>query len=383
VKCLVIGAGLGGLTAATALAQRGIDVDVVEQRPDSSVVGVGINQPANAMQVARSIGILDACLEQGFAITGRAVHDHHGHVLVEDDLPGLDGLPASNGISRKRLSDILHAAAHRAGVSVRFATTVRNHDDSADGVTVTFSDSVTEHYDAVAAFDGIRSAMRRELFGDRYEPVHTGFGAFRVTLPRPPDLTRIVQFIGPTNKAGLIPLSEDSMYLFLVVNASPEWRPDPAALVDLLRAELAPYTGAVADLRDALDADANSYFSPIEEVLVREPWARGRVILAGDAAHASSPHLTQGGAQAMEDGLAVALELSRGESVSGALSKVVQRRAPRAALAQRLAHSILLGEMNYEPEHRAGWPDEFRALNVEARQLLVGSIQAPVPTLNR
>ncbi|HEX5300321.1 MAG TPA: FAD-dependent monooxygenase [Streptosporangiaceae bacterium] len=102
VRHVVIqGGGIGGLIAATALAQRGVDVDVVEHRPAPSVLGVGLIQPANALRVMAEIGVLDECLAAGYQGDGSQVVGPDGTILAQATAPPPGDLPAAgNGIQR-------------------------------------------------------------------------------------------------------------------------------------------------------------------------------------------------------------------------------------------------------------------------------------------
>jgi 2-polyprenyl-6-methoxyphenol hydroxylase-like FAD-dependent oxidoreductase len=111
-------------------------------------------------------------------------------------------------------------------------------------------------------------------------------------------------------------------------------------------------------------------YSPVEEVRLPPPWNVRNVLVAGDAAHACAPHLTQGGAQALEDAVVLAEELAAADSVSSAIERFTERRAPRATRVQELAHTILAGEMNPDEEHRQTWPAKFGRLMGEANALL-------------
>ena len=104
---LIQGGGIGGLIAATALAQRGVDVDVVEHRPAASVLGVGLIQPPNALRVMSEIGVLDECLAVGYQGDGTQVVGPDGTVLAQAPAPPPGDLPAAgNGIQRRELCRI-------------------------------------------------------------------------------------------------------------------------------------------------------------------------------------------------------------------------------------------------------------------------------------
>jgi 2-polyprenyl-6-methoxyphenol hydroxylase-like FAD-dependent oxidoreductase len=124
-RVLVVGGGVGGLTAATAFAQRGVEVDLIERRTAFDVPGVGLGQPANALRVYDAIGVLPELLADGFAYDRMHIFDPNRELIVEHKfLLGDDVTPAFCALSRLRLHEILLAAAQRAGVKVRLGLTV-------------------------------------------------------------------------------------------------------------------------------------------------------------------------------------------------------------------------------------------------------------------
>src|SRR3981081_2467214 len=160
-KVLIVGAGIGGLGAGAALAQRGFEVDLVEIKPEPNVYGVGINQPGNALRALKALGVLDEVCDVGFQFHAWRFHDHRGNLVVNvpSNLGG-DGIPSNNGLSRRDLHSILIGAAERAGVHIRYSTTASEIADTGQAHAI-LSDGTEEDYDLVIAFDGINSPLRK------------------------------------------------------------------------------------------------------------------------------------------------------------------------------------------------------------------------------
>lgn len=345
-KVLVVGAGIGGLAAATALAQRGVEVDVVELRKNADVHGVGINQPANSLRALRSLGVLDEVLAVGYTYDRNTFYDWQGNLIV--DCPSALGgdVPANNALSRHDLHRILLDATDRAGAKITYGTTVEEHQETASGVDVKLSDGRADTYDLVVAFDGLRSPMRQRLFGADHEPVFTGYAVWRLTLPRPAEITNTRLFQGDRTKAGLIPLNQDSMYLLHVTEEPGNPHMPTAQLGDMLKERLAGYGGIIGEIREGIGSSDGIIYSPLSEVMLPSPWFKGRVIVLGDAAHACAPHLTQGAGMALEDAVVLAEELEHtNRSVTDSLSALMARRFDRVKLVQDVSHDILFGEM--------------------------------------
>src|SRR3954453_19371128 len=157
-KVLVIGAGIGGLGAGAALASRGVDVEIVEIKPEANVYGVGINQPANSLRALKTLGVLEEICDVGYEFDRWIFHDHRGNLVV--DVPsklGGNGIPPNEGLTRRNLTDLLLGAAERADARATYGTTVEDVQDNG-AAQVRLADGREEEYDLVVAFDGINSA---------------------------------------------------------------------------------------------------------------------------------------------------------------------------------------------------------------------------------
>jgi len=332
-RVLVVGGGVGGLTAAATLARRGVEVVLIERRPTFDIPGVGLGQPANALRVYDSLGVLDEILATGFSYDRMWLFDPDRRLIVEHKfLLGDDRVPAFCALSRLQLHKILLAAVERAGVEVRLGVTVSAIHEDKDRVGVEFSTGQHDSFDLLAGFDGIRSATRLHLVGTAFAPRPSGYGAWRVQARRP-DGVRGMEFLqGIGSKTGAMPLGNDIMYLFHI-------RPEAADAdftgqdhAELFRQRLAQYGGYVAEISASLNSSSDIVYSPIEPLLLPWPWCRGRVAIGGDAAHTFAPHLTQGAAMAAEDAFVLAREvLADDVPVETRLMRYSQKRYARCA----------------------------------------------------
>ncbi|MFE4518654.1 FAD-dependent monooxygenase [Kitasatospora sp. NPDC056783] len=360
LRVLVHGGGIGGLTLATALAERGHRVDVAELREQLEALGVGIIQPSNALHVMREIGVLDDCLSAGFEWEVLTICDPAGATLASIPQPRMGDAPSNNGIPRPALARVLADAAVKAGATVRFGTTIATLTEDADGVEAALTDGHTGRYDLVVGFDGIGSPLRRRLYGETYAPEYTGFANWRVTLPRSPEVRGVVMSSGNLRaKALLTPISAELMYLGSVFAEAEDFRPDPEHAHEQLRERLAGFGGPIAEALAQVTDPAAVVYSRISQVTVEEPWHVGRIVLAGDAAHASTPHLAQGAAMAVEDALVLAQSLDAADTVPAALTAWEERRRPRAMWVQALSRAILKQETG-----TATTPEEDELLKV-------------------
>jgi 2-polyprenyl-6-methoxyphenol hydroxylase-like FAD-dependent oxidoreductase len=354
-RVLIVGAGIGGLGAAAALGQRGIETDVVEIHPEPKIYGVGINQPGNSLRALKRIGVLDDVREAGFEFSHWAFHDQFGNLVV--DVPtglGGNGVPPNCALPRPELHRILIGAADKAGAKVRYGTTVSELNDETESVSVKFSDGSEGEYDLVLGFDGVKSGIRHQLFGDKYDPVYTGYAVWRVTVPRPPELDYGGLYQSPFHKGGWIPLTEETMYLLLVSPEPERLHYEKSDFADLLRQRLAEFGGVLGEIRENLRQGDGIVYAPLVEVMLDAPWHRGRVIVLGDAAHACTPHLTQGAAMALEDAVVLSDELGKDQPLAATLDGFSERRYPRAKFVQEVSRGILDSEMSINEETLEG-----------------------------
>src|SRR3954451_10924137 len=161
-KVLIVGGGIGGLSATKALRDKGIDVDVVERNPKWDVYGVGIIQPGNAVRALDDIGLADEAVKQGWPLLHSRLFTTDGHLIGEPPFSKVadERFPPGNGITRPRLHKILQDAALSTGADVRTGVTFESIDDQGDSVEVKFTDGETRSYDLVIGADGIHSAVR-------------------------------------------------------------------------------------------------------------------------------------------------------------------------------------------------------------------------------
>ncbi|MBS0248898.1 MAG: FAD-dependent monooxygenase [Proteobacteria bacterium] len=338
---LIVGGGIGGLTAAVALARRGIRADIVEIKTETSVYGVGIIQPGNALRALDSLGLMQQCLAAGFPIEQYRYFDAQERELATLQLMRVvdADTPATNMIPRPTLHRILMGAAAEAGVTVRFGLTVDTLTTEGDEAAVLFSDGTRGRYDLVIGADGIRSQIRKLLFGE-ITPKFTGHGVWRFTTARPARLDFQAMYMGVGLKAGLVPLTRDTAYLLLVTNESENrWMPADR-LAEMLRDHLTAFGGMVAEAREKLRDPKDVIYVPIEEIELAPPWHKGRAVLIGDAAHASSPHIAQGAAMAVEDAVVLAELAAAGGDIEAVLNAFEARRYPRCKFVQELSRKI-------------------------------------------
>lgn len=332
-NALIVGGGIGGLSAGVALAKIGLTVDLVEVSPQFNVYGVGIIQPSNALRALDALGLADACMERGSPYGKVKMGTATGHIFTELGTPPMGRLPVHNGISRRILHDVLYEGAKAAGVNFHMGKTVETIDNTDEGVTVTFTDGSTGQYDLLVGADGVNSKVRKLVFGE-YKPRYTGQSVWRYAFKRPPELETGYIFMGSQTKVGLIPMTATTMYMFVV---SAEGVDNPfipeAELVSRLRAHLTEYTAPmVQNVVEQITDPKGVIYRPLETLLMPAPWHKGRVVMIGDAVHATIPQLGQGAGLAIEDAVVLGEELSVGNDSAAAFDRYMARRYERCKM---------------------------------------------------
>lgn len=332
-RILIVGAGIGGLCTAVALAQIGVEVEVIDIKPDNSVAGVGWGLRTNGLKALREIGLLEQTLAIGFATPPLSYFDRNGHHVV--DIPygrQIDGLPNNVQLPRLGFLEMASARALEAGCTIMMATTAIDIQQDATGVTVQLSDGSSRRYDLVIGFDGINSQIRGYLFGDKYVPVRSGGVAWRAPVRAPETLKGAVFCHGFGGKVGFVPLAGGMMYVIVTHFEPGRPRHDPAAFPRIMHQRAREMMGDsefMAEEIESLLTATNVAYTPLDTVMVPYPWHRGRVMIMGDAAHSMTPYLGSGAAMAIEDGVVFAKLLQTGDSLHDVQTKFMARRYPR------------------------------------------------------
>jgi 2-polyprenyl-6-methoxyphenol hydroxylase-like FAD-dependent oxidoreductase len=345
-KALIIGGGFSGMAAAIEMRKRGLDVDLVEIDPGWRSYGAGISLGGATLRAFRTLGVLDAFLERGSAGDGVEIYTANGHKIAELPTPRLAGpdVPGGGGIMRPVLAEILAQATRMSGARVRLGVTFETLTPQGDAVDVRFSDGERAAYDVVVGADGLNSQVRKAAFPDAPAPAYVGQCVWRAVLPRLPEVQSVMMWLGPKLKAGLNPVSRDEMYLFVTQDRPRNDRIAPEDLLPLLRAMLTPFTAPImASVRAQLNKDSQIVYRPLEWLLAPRPWGRDRIVLIGDAAHATTPHLASGACIGIEDGVVLAQSLAEVDSVEVALAAFEARRWERCRLV--VENSVRLAQI--------------------------------------
>ncbi|UGQ09005.1 FAD-dependent monooxygenase [Yinghuangia sp. ASG 101] len=337
---VVVGAGIGGLAAACALHRDGWEVTVLERRLPVEPVGAGIAIAPNGLRALDTIGAGDRVRGLAAVQGAAALRRPDGRVLATtspDAFRARFGDPmvvATRAAVLDALVAPLPAGALRAGAVVDV-----HPGDTDRPATVTTERGERFDADLVVAGDGIRSTVRRRVLPDQPEPRYAGFTTWRSICPPPASPLAIGETWGRGRIFGAMPLADGRVYWYATADRPAGQRlPDPRAdVLDLFGDWHDPIPELIASVPSAavLHLDAHWTATPPPALHV------GRVALLGDAAHAMTPNLGQGGNQALEDAVELATVLARdGADVIGALSAYTDLRLARTSAVVRMSRRM-------------------------------------------
>jgi len=327
---IVVGAGIGGLTAAIAFARRGVAVTVLEQANAIREVGAGLQISPNGLFVLRALGLEKRLLERG-AVQGKAVvmraHDS-AEDLVRLDLSLLPPDQRYLFMHRADLIDVLAQAARQHNVSFEMGAQVR---DVIPGATpkLTLTDGSTRRAEVIIGADGLHSRARIALNGED-DPFFTGQVAWRATVPNTAGHANVAMVtMGPGRHLVSYPLRAGALVNLVAVEERKSWaaegwnHPDDP---EHLKEAFAGWDGIAGELINAVKAPTlwGLHRHPVARV-----WQAGGVALLGDAAHPTLPFLAQGANMAIEDAWVLADHVLRGGV--DALPAYQDERRPRVA----------------------------------------------------
>jgi len=353
-RITIIGAGLGGLTAALALQQGGWRVRVYEQARALGEAGAGITLSSGAGMGLASLGLGPALLAASLPVPDIAFVDYRTGALLagsfDNTAPPDLGFAKARHIHRADLHAILLAAvrAHDSD-SVLADHRVTAVTQNGAGVTASFANGATAGADALIAADGVRSSVRRLLFDDQ-APVFAGQIAFRCLIPRAiaePFLSagNAVVSIGPGRVFNRYVIRHGALVNVIGIARTEGWAEEgwstPASVEE--------FAGAFEDFHE--DVLGLIQRAPAQSLIkwglfVRPPsrdWVRGRVLMMGDAAHAMLPFLGLGAATAIEDGIVLARALAQADGIEAGFVLFERARAERVELVR--SESVRQGEI--------------------------------------
>ena len=342
---IIVGAGIGGLTAAAVLLQRGHRVRVYEQAPALGEIGAGIQISANASRVLHGLGLEEALSRTAVTPTAQQFRLYRSGDLVQE-------IPLGPAHERSHGAKYYHL--HRADLHAALAAKVQELDPEAvvlraaaerfsetrDSITVRFANGTSASGEVLIGADGIKSAIRAQILGPT-RAEFTGYVSWRAVVPSsrlPADYMERVStnWMGPNAHVIVYYLRRGELLNFVGLVEDDTWTDESwtvKAPWERLKADFAPWHPKVQLLIDAMDKD-NCYRWAMYNRPPVTGWSTARATLLGDAAHPTLPFMAQGAAMAIEDGAIIARALEQESSTSAALDLYQRSRYERTSRVQ-------------------------------------------------
>ena len=358
-NALMIGGGIAGFSAAIALSRVGIQCDVVEIV--HAPLGASLGISGRAAEALDELGVYDACYATGapWARDSKVANlmDAAGNLIAPaPQRPDWPGSKTAMGVYRPTLMKILEEEAAGLGVHIEKGVSATAIDNQEDAAVVTLSTGEVRRYDLVIGADGISSHTRGLLFPDLPAPAYAGQMSIRWMAPGPP-IEPEGMYVGPVGRLGFYYLPQGYIYVAAVVSAKEYVRLTKEEVATLYTRLLDSYTApAIVELRKRLTASSELICRPFEWILLSEPWYRGRSLLIGDAAHATTAHMGMGGGMALEDAVVLAQCLDKASTLQMAFDTFMERRLPRVRTV--VETSVALSQL----EQAKAPPTEMRSL---------------------
>jgi 2-polyprenyl-6-methoxyphenol hydroxylase-like FAD-dependent oxidoreductase len=338
MRAVVIGGGIVGLTSGLALRRAGIEVVIYEQAPEIRAAGAGLGLWANALAVFDELGVGDQVRAIGKP-SEMYFHDLAGRLLETPEFGVEDHQFLL--VHRAKLNDLLADAVGRQ--NIRLATGFDAYEEHTDHVTVRLSDGSKENAEVLVGADGAYSAVRTQLVPGTPAQEHPGHYAWRAVIPATGIAVAEDRLILGTHgcRGGYLRTSDGSVYWLVDQFDSPALT-GTLKQQSLDRASYLDEEGGNAVLTELIAATPEERILRNQVMLVPPlpHWVSARVVLAGDSAHAMSPHITAGATLGIEDAALLGRLLTPGGDVPASLAAYEAAQIPRYAHIAQLSAAV-------------------------------------------
>lgn len=360
-RVIVIGAGMGGLTAAAALSRAGYEVQVFERARELRPTGTGLSLMSNALQALDEVGIRPNFDGRAVVFESLAFRTRKGKLIRRMEFGRIaEALGQPNlAIHRASLQQALLEQASDCAITL--SSTVTRYERTPTGVAVEFTDGRRVEGDVLIGADGFNSVVRRQLLGDE-PPRYAGYVCWRAT----PHFTHPVvtpayaaHYWGRGQRFGLADIGDGRVYWWGTLNMS---EAQARAERNSKPALLQRFAGWADEVQAVIEATPEETISSLPEFdrPFADRWGEGPVTLLGDAAHPMVSSLGQGAAIAIEDGVVLAQCLRSAADVEQGLRTYEARRLQRTRMMVEAARALSRTEQLANPLKTLGRGLYFR-----------------------
>lgn len=341
LKILVVGAGVAGLAVMNRLQAAGFSPILVEKAAKIRADGTALLLGVNAVSILNKMGLADKLAQNAVQLEAMIGLDMNGKLLARNDFSYMQQKTGFHtyGVHREFLSNLLLESLGNAPILTN--KKLLRVENDATGAKAFFETGEIEEYDLIIGADGVNSPVRRSIFGDiAFRDSKQGCWRFVVDMPKDFKHQAIFEHLGLGKRAGYMPMNNQQLYgYFLLDNDQYQAETPPQQLL----AHFQSFGQHWHTIAAAIDTQTKFIFNEIKD-LSKICFAKGSVVLIGDAAHAVTPNMGQGAAMGLEDADVLADVLATESTLEDALSKFVKRRYKRVKEMRDI--SYFMGKIN-------------------------------------
>jgi len=372
LKAIVVGAGIGGLTAGVALHRAGYQVEIYDRVGELRPAGAGISLWSNGVKVLNQLGLGKAIAKIGGRMEKMQYRSLNGELLNNIPLQPLIDEVGQRPYPVAR-TDLQQMLLNAFPGKVRLNSRCIGMEESEESVTAIFEDGHRTTGDVLIAADGLRSRLRKYVVGEEVQPRYAGYVNWNGLVNAKEDeaLDQWTIYVGEGKRASMMPVADGRFYFFLDVPLPLGEPVEPDQFVAELRQFFQGWCDPVQDLIGRLNP-AQTNRIPIHDIEPLQHLVRGRIALLGDSGHGTTPDLGQGGCQAMEDvDVLVRYLITTNLSVEDALKRYELERK------QRTTDLVLKARKRADQIHGKDWEIThkwYEQLKTERPEEVTGAI---------
>lgn len=345
MKVIIIGAGIGGLTAGIALSNQGIEVTIYERESQLAPVGAGLTLWNNALNALDKIGLGDAVREYGVSGSESGIHNQLGHDIVAMSNDSIEQHPINYVVIHRAKLQLLLLNAFSG--EINYSKQLSRYQQVEDAVRVHFADGSQDTGDILIGCDGIHSVVRQQMFPES-NPIYAGYVAYRGVVDFEHEQVGKMwgESWGYGHRFGITPLQNNQIYWFATANQKDVKFVQNNNHKVVLQDIFADWHQPIPELIEATPPDRILRHA-IYAINPLKSWRDNRVILLGDAAHAMTPNLGQGACQAIEDGVVLDKLFGAYDDYEKILQCYEDVRIPRANAILRQSQQVgMIGQID-------------------------------------
>ncbi|MDN4523989.1 FAD-dependent monooxygenase [Fictibacillus fluitans] len=339
MKALIVGAGIGGLCTAIALEKAGIQTVVYERAAEIKALGAGLGIGANALKGMEKLGIAEEVIQAGHQLDGMVICDQGGKQISKVDTRVISAQYGTDNVTIHRAD--LHNILMRNLKDTHVVTGKKavNAEQNEQEATVYFEDGTSEKCDYIIAADGIHSIIRQKLMPESV-PRYAGYTCWRGIIDHHPfNENTATETWGRNGRFGIVPLANQKLYWFACVNANAHDPKMKAMKTEDLHSIFRDYHDPIPFVIQMTEDHALIH-NDILDITPIKRFAFDRILLLGDAAHASTPNMGQGAGQAIEDAIILGNCLKEHEDAKSAFKAFEAKRMERTAKIIKMSRRI-------------------------------------------